>query len=332
MSTVQANGNALGGVSILDYGPAGNVTMTGIETIGNLANTGLRVETSGTVILNKATSLQNAGDGIYIVNSTSTVARQVKITYATASNNAGYGLKVSSVGLITLASVIGNQNTLKGADLQNHLTPHITQVAQPVNVIRSTFDENHGTGLYVLTQRTITLNSVNASGNKADGFGAGFGVYAVNTSSTLFSPVVVTGINHFYSNASTGLHLESDGQLTISGVTSSLNSGHGMQAITAKGATITTSLFGSNVNSGLVLDAFAVVKISGVTISQNGMTTNADGLVITDLGGKVYIYKNYIIQNGGWGVNIHVLNAPADVYISPYAVISENVAGDRNIY
>ncbi len=328
LSTVQANGNSLGGVSILDYGTAGNVTMISIETIGNLADTGLKVVTSGAVILNKVTTLQNAGDGIYIDNSASTIARQVKITNATASNNAGYGLKVSSVGLITLVNVIANQNILKGADLQNHLTPHLTQVPQAVNVVRSTFDENHGMGLHVLSERTITLNTVNASGNKADAFGGGVGVYAVNTASDKNNPIFVTGINHFYSNASTGLYLESDGSLTLSGVTSSLNGGHGVQAATGMGALITTSRFESNVNSGLVLDAIAVVKIGGVTISQNGMTTDSDGLVITDLGGKVYINKNYIMKNGGWGMNIDVLNDLTDYYISPYAVISDNDAAE----
>ncbi len=334
MSAVQANGNTLGGVNLYDYGLAGNATLSNIETIGNLgaANSGLRIENAGAVVLYKITALQNAGEGIFVNNTASTIARQVRITYATASNNGKEGLKVGSVGPITLVSVIANENALMGADLHNHLTPHSTQVPQAVIVVRSTFDGNNGAGLYILSQRKITLNSVNASGNKADAFGAGVGVYAVNTSSTVFSPLVVTGINHFYSNASTGLYLESNGALTISGVTSSLNSGHGMQAITGMGALITTSQFSSNVNSGVVLNASAVVKISGVTISQNGLTTNADGLVITDLGGKVYIYKNFIIQNGGWGVNIDVLIAPTDVYISPYAVISENVAGDMNIY
>ena len=324
MSAVQANTNSLGGVSILDYGTVGNVTMNNIETIGNLADTGLKVVTSGVVLLNKLTSLQNTGDGIYVDNSASTVARQVRITNATASNNPGYGVKVTSVGLISLANVTANDNTLKGADLQNSLTPHLTQVPQAINVVRSTFDGNHGMGLYAVSQRTITLNTVNANGNKADASGDGVGVYAVNTASVINNPILVVGINHFYSNDSTGLYLESDGPLTISGVTASLNGGHGMQAITAKGAIITTSLFGDNQYSGLVLDANGVVKVSGVTISKNGATSDADGLVITDLGGKVYIYKNYIIQNGGWGMNIDVLNDQTDVYKSPYAVISEN--------
>ncbi len=319
LASIQANGNSAYGIYVNGNGDNSSARLVNVEAAENLL-AGVRIYTSGAVTLSKVFASENAGDGIYIDNDGATFARSVVINSSSANNSGNYGIYVRSVGIITLKGVTASGNTLNGANLANTAITLPTQVPQGITVLKSTFDNNLAHGLYLETLRKITLVSNNASRNTS------FGVYVLNQLSTVSSPVVVSGVNHFNFNGGSGLYINSSGALAISGVAAAGNSLDGIYAFTTSGATLKNSQMEGNTYWGVYLNTNSTTNLSGLTVLQNGFVTDYPGINVVSTG-KVFISSSMVMGNSGWGLLINVTNPLTDCKIAPNVVVIGNDAG-----
>lgn len=326
LSSVQANGNTGGGVYVGGYGLHSNISLLNLEASGNLgaAFPGLNIFTSGNVVLNKVTALNNGGEGISIDNNHSSYSLLVTINSSTASGNGKEGFKVLSLGAITLSGVTASGNALDGANLVNS---YASPLAKGITVSRSTFDLNQSVGLRIDTLRKITLTSINASDNATNG------VYGFNGSSTVGSPIVVSGTNRFYHNGtnllSSGVYLNSQGLITLSGIVSAWNGMYGVSANTAMGVTAANIQVLGNTGSGLLISSNGAVTLGGITALQNGTVVDKSGVEISNISGKVTVTSGLIMGNGRYGLEIDVAGATEaerklKVSIAPGVVVFGN--------
>lgn len=336
LASTQANGNTSYGVTIIAVGTISNVSLVSVEAGGNLGSYGVRIYNSGTVNLSKVIATKNSGTGIYINNTWPPIARAVKISNSIANNNGMEGIVVNSVGAITLSGVTASGNLLFGATLNNAiLSLPATQVPQGVSVTKSTFDGNGNSGVYIVTQRKVSLVSINASANHW------LGIDADNSSSTVNSPIVISGISRILRNGLstgyTGIYLNSKGAIAISGVTSSWNGNSGIDGYsTGGGVTIKNSQVEGNANYGILMQVHGTTVLSGISSNYNGFSYDGHGVYVYTPVGKVSISNSIIMGNSGWGLLIDVTTPATDAYVSPTTIVIGNDTGpaydDGNVW
>lgn len=334
LSGIQAVDNNGTGVYIRGIGTASNVTLVNVVASGSTQpdQNGVDIETTGVVLLDRVTAMNNTKNGIYIDNSGTSVARAVTVRNTTASDNSARGFLVYSVGAITLSNVVASGNSLYGAYLNNaNPGPH---VLQGTTVTKSTFDGNQ-TGLAVISLRQITLTSVNASGN------TGSGILADNSQSDAHSPIVVNGINQFNHNGvdpdpakwGFGLSLFSSGTVSVTGVNASWN-GWGLRIsnpYTPATVTISNSQLDNNLSYGIwageptTPHPTGLVTLSGVRVFANGFANDAPGVYIIS-NNKVSFIGGYYMGNAGAGIYLDLYGGAATYSIAPSVVLFGNDA------
>ncbi|MEN6524049.1 MAG: right-handed parallel beta-helix repeat-containing protein [Anaerolineaceae bacterium] len=324
ISFLQANENGFEGIYIEGKGPSSNVILTGVESSYNDA-LGVSIPTTGTVTINKVTASHNGDVGMFIGNDSATTAKSVLISNSTFNDNTAenaYGLAINSVGFISLNNVNASGNNSYGVYLYNAQTTLPTQVLQAVTVINSTFDNSiNGDGLFIQSQRKITLSNINASGN------ANAGVVADNTFSTISSPIVISGVNRISYNGANGIFLVSNGPLTASGINAIGNLLN--EVISDSLVTITNSQFSANGLLGMNITANGNTVLRGVTAVHNGTNNGSSSGIVVDLAsGRLYIYTSVLMANSGFGLYAYVVNPSTDVYLAPTNIILGNDAKD----
>jgi hypothetical protein len=331
LSNVQAIGNSSQGIIIEGAGTSSNVILSGVEAINN-GNQGINISTTGTVTASKITASSNSDTGLYIDNDSATTAKSVVISNSKFNNNtgSGYGIQILSVGTITLISVIANENASSGALLNNSVTSLITQLPQAVSVSKSTFNGNSGIGLQIFSQRKITLSNINAIQNTS------YGIYAENTTSTVMSPIAVSGVIRVMGNGA-GIYLQSNGLVTASGITSIENRKTGISITSGGAVTLSSSQITGNGWWGLHMTTRGNTILNGLTVMQNGFGGYDDsGAEITVFAGKIYIYNSTIAGNSGYGLYVDVVDPVSGWYLSPNSIFFGNDAGtpydDGNYY
>ncbi len=327
LASIQANGNSAYGVAINAVGTISNVSLGSVETGGNLGSSGVSIYNSGAVNLSKVIATGNSGAGIIINNNWTSIARAVKISNSSTNNNGMEGIVVNSVGAITLSGVTASGNLLYGAKLINNvLSQPATQIPQGVTMVKSTFDGNGSSGVNIRTQRKVNLVSINASANHWSG------IDADNSSSTVNSPIVISGISRIIRNglsfASAGISLISNGAIAISGVTSSWNGNSGIDGwSTGGGVTIKNSLVEGNAGFGILVQVHGTTVLSVISAIQNGFSFDTYGVYVYTPVGKVSVSNSIIMGNSGWGLVIDVNNPATDAYVSPTTIVIGNDAG-----
>jgi hypothetical protein len=323
VSSLQTNGNSSTGIFIYGKGTSSNVTLTGVESLNNLRE-GIKVTTTGTVSAAKITASGNANTGMKIVNKSATIAKSVLVTNSTFNANTGtetYGLYIESVGFISLNNVIANENEFGGAYLLNNEFSISTQIQQAITVIKSTFNNTTtGTGLIIISNRKITLTNINASENGSHG------ISSDNSGSIIFSPIVLSGVNQISYNGMRGIDLHSHGAVTISGITAIENDTNYINSESV--VNVTKSQFSGNDSVGINIDSTGNIFLNGVTSLQNGFVTNdSEGISVSILSGRLYIYNCVIMGNSGAGLYADVPNQFTDFYLAPTNIIVGNDAG-----
>ena len=193
------------GVSIVD--PGGT---TWNEFKSNNGNN-LEIQAVGAVTLAKIyTDWSVTANGVTVAT-----VGNVTLTNLTAHENVGYGLNVSTKGAISATGLYIDDNNTKGALLVNNLTGAIGGVT----VSSSTFYNNTiggaDHGLEILTNGAVLLNQVSSTDN------SGYG--AVITVSGLTATVTIN-MSEFSQNSDDGLNVDSQGNITLNGVTAKSNS------------------------------------------------------------------------------------------------------------
>ena len=338
LSSIQANDNQVYGIDVIGYGTASNVTLTSIEANGNrgVDYQGIYIVTSGAVTISKVSTLNNAGEGIHVDNTSATYSLPVKISSSVALHN-GYtgitdnnkdGIYVKSAGAITLSAVTSSGNSRMGANIFNDsLTFTATQVYQGITVLSSTFSSNNDIGLQIYSRRKIALSSITASENYYQG------VYALNAGSEVKSAITVSGKNTFYHNSSSGgssgIFLQGAGSVAVSGITSARNGANGVTISAILGVTAVNILVQGNIYNGIEIMTTGPVSLGGITSISNGVSTNYPGVAVTsNTGSRVVITSGLILGNGAYGVRIDVANPTTDAYVAPGVVVFGNDVGN----
>jgi hypothetical protein len=284
--------------------PAG-VTISGTNTFKSNWFEGLKVNTYGAISLNSATANDNGlngsgdGDGVYLFNSTGTIAKGITLTGTSSfENNTDSGINADSLGAIKLNNITANSNGENGATLFNNytgVTGGITLTGA------NTFNYNDDLGLSISTHGAITLNSVNASYNGADGTGSGANIYDADIVTPSLQKVTLTGTNVFNGNNGTGLIIVSQGAVSLQnvyaagnllGVGVDINNCYNLGSGCTGSGSVTiggTNNFSGNYDSGIQVQSNGAITLNNVTANANGLISGygvgaaLDNCILTDI-------------------------------------------------
>jgi hypothetical protein len=192
----------------------------------------------------------------------------VTINNITIAGATGDGLNVATSGNIVLKNVQSNNNSGRGAFLDN------TGGTGNITITNGQFNNNAGAhGLLAASKGTITLKDVTANSNTN-----GYGAVLTNDSAATPKAVVLSGTNTFSNNQFDGLNISTKGAVTLNNVLASGNvNGYGAQIINnvdpavPSAVTLTgTNIFNDNNGGyGLYVATFGRVTISNLYANSN---------------------------------------------------------------
>ena len=223
------------------------ITITGSTLLANQFNNnaladGLYIRTTGRLVLNNIAASGNGKNGIFYSNPNNTNA--TILNTIAANNNQFSGLFILSKGSISGYGISANHN---GSGINQAATgmPYSFSAAAAVYISntasttgtngvvlsRSQFNENYATGLRVYSNGNITVNNIQAAGNRttdpAPPTGLRIdGAYLQNNTSPYAVNVRVLsslGSNRFDNNRDYGLHILARQNITISKATANAN-------------------------------------------------------------------------------------------------------------
>lgn len=285
--------------------------------------TGLSILSYGAIYGSNLTASSNganggSGYGAWLDNCNQsagacTIVRPQSITltgYNSFSSNKAYGLQVTSLGTINLASVHATYNTATGAILDNDFPGAVGGVSVTGTLNEFSFNAN---GLEMNSRRAISISNLDAS------FNTGYGALLSNFANSPYPQnITLTGRATFDGNENGyGLSVMTLGAITINNLSATNNGAQGaildnalstaaISPISLNGA----QLLYNNGDSGLEITSNRAVTISNVTASLN----NGYGASINNRGaGLLYDVKllgsNSFNENDWIGLDIHTLGA-----------------------
>jgi hypothetical protein len=199
----------------------GGVTVSSSTFYNNYRSTpvaGLFIETNGAVLLNQVSATTNSGYGAFItVNGPSTAA--VAVNKSVFSQNYNDGLKVVSLGSITINGITANDNYSGGSGVVLDNSAGTGTVSVLATLGANTFNGNNTNGLAISSSGAVVINSVTANDNSG---GVGIGVLN-STAAAGAGTVTITGaiVKHNYNN---GIAVTSRGVTTLSSIEAISNS------------------------------------------------------------------------------------------------------------
>jgi len=150
LTNVSTNGGANTSVEYSTYidntAGSGNVDINA-SSFESQWGDALKIKSNGNVSVKNSTASNSGGTGVSVESYSPSAPNLVTIQGVTARGNSGRGIYVHAVdGDIVLSDVIANENSGDGA----YLSTDSTDVYSSTNaVIRSEFNDNGGTGLYL---------------------------------------------------------------------------------------------------------------------------------------------------------------------------------------
>jgi hypothetical protein len=257
------------------------VKLTGTNTMDSNGGVGLFVDSFGAISANNlmaVSSLTSSGAALDNCQWDGSECDGSGGVTLTGTNNFSFnnsvGLDIYSNGAISVSNVTSTNNTGgSGASLRN------SDADLPQNVTVSgtnALNSNSNTGLYILSQGAISINSVTASSNTS------FGAYLVNNygSTASLKGVTLTGTNVFnWTVTNEGLVISSYGPITLNNVTATSNGSTGV-SVTNTGASTPQKIaltgnntFNSNATHGFVANSKgAITSATSLTANYNGVS------------------------------------------------------------
>jgi len=305
-SPVQQQSFDYHGAHIQSSGVTINSSITTLSTFNENNLDGIRINNPGNSsaisIINTSAignGYKGTGEGIHIETGSSNVSITTSGTTINSSfnNNNKNGLYILNLGNITLSGRISaNSNLQGGACLYNYLA---SPTAKPVSVSGFTANDNQdGYGLDIETKGSITLTNITANGNSSSGCHADN--YQGGSGS---GNLTMTGINTYSDNLSNGFEAETNGIVSITGVTADRNGNHGM-TLSSYGAGRAVSLKSintlSNTKMGLNLHVTGTTTLDGIKSYFNGN----DGLFLFAGAVNVTIKNSTLIGNKDSGIEL----------------------------
>jgi hypothetical protein len=314
---VQNNTTLAGGAYLSNSSGQTNLTVNDSTFNGNGGYAGgLQISTEGAATFKNIHAIGNDGFGAYINNSDAVTPKAVTITGSNNfSSNGLDGLDVYSDGAITLNNVTAMYNTGgSGAYLDNCDYDYVNfdcqfGVASAVTLKgANNFSNNGWDGLRVWSGGVITVSNITANNNGTDtnrpvatgvypdNFDAyGKGAFLFNFGAATPKAITLTGTNAFNNNASTGLHADSIGKVTVNNLTASNNACDLVKEqgsleycagayFYAEGGVTQTGygMFEGNSNAGLLIYSYntGAVSLNNLYAYDNG----ADGVYVEGAG------------------------------------------------
>jgi hypothetical protein len=354
---------------------ASNIVLYGDNNFSLNGADGLRVYSSGTIITYNLTAYGNGtnplrlaatdleydsfGKGVYLHNAFAAVARPINIRgFNTFNGNASTGLFAYSKGLVTVSNLTANDNQCDGSyDTNAAYCAGAYIGSRGVTVTGyGRFVNNDTEGLSVRSWGLVTLNNVYAEGNPSHG--VKIETYFPTSANTAVN-VAVNGLNFFMDNGGDGLHVFSNGVVTIRSATAVGNGAHGIFVnntgalaapgvnliglnnasnngangvnILSKGAIVVSNLTAiANNWYGAYLDNETPGMLGNVTVSgTNLFVDNYDGGLLVQSHGVVALYNvtaswNGNVFTGGDGVHVDNSNGTASRAVYLYGVNAFN--------
>lgn len=283
LSNVTANFNNKKGVEIYNNADPlkpTNVTVSGTNYFNNNGETGLSINSYGTVTISNITASDNgnpdAANGVRIDNATGTTTAKSVVVSGTNyfEGNHGTGLYIYSKGGVSIYKVTANNNNNGGDGV--YIENAVTSGSQPVTVYTyGVFLNNEGSGLEILSSGKVTITTITANDNAVHGVDINTH-YDLNTTTAV--DVIVSGVNYFTNNLSNGLQIFNDGAITVSNIFANANGNDGayLDNLTFAGSSVKAiavngvNNFSSNTGNGLHFLASGAVTLTRVTADNNG--------------------------------------------------------------
>ena len=194
------------------------------------------------------------------------------------SNNAWRGIEIYAFGPILVSNVIAEGNNDTNIYLEN-ISASITS-PKPISVTRSTANSStNGDGFEIYSKGNVTLNTITANENTS-----GYGLYVDAGDGFVSAPasVTMTGArNEFSANGLDGIHIETEGNISLMNAIADENMVHGIYLYYAGVTTATgnvtinasTNFWNSssgNVDTGLYILTNGTVSVSRLHSNENG--------------------------------------------------------------
>jgi hypothetical protein len=266
LTQVNATNNGAYGADILNHTAitAQNVQLIDCTFNENDGGHGVKIWTKGSVVASGLSASNNLTDGLFIDASWGTGGVSIqpsKNTYDTLFNNNGAnGLNFWVNGSIVLNGISASDNGWDGVHIERPTTAPVTIQNMRTDGFSSNFNDNDGSGIFVITRGAITLMNLNAMGNDLEGAHLDNCVYDAGISGCLGSGNVTI-------NASSGKGNQFNG-----------NGGHGLLVQ----------------SRGIIKLVNADACDNGWTgaLLQNNFSNSAAGVIITTVGGWRNFYDN----------------------------------------
>jgi hypothetical protein len=217
-----------------------------------------------------------------------------KSVFSNFDGNNGYGAYFESESTVSVSNAGASGNHEHGLMI---LAQSNVAIGNNHKTVMSAFNANGASGIRVESGGSITLNNrLWVNGNGFDG------IYLSNSGSIL-KAITLRGVTAS-GNDGDGMHLDSSGNITLTGVAANGNTEIGVNAQSDAGIfTISgINVFSYNGSTGLTYDVMGSVNISGVTADGN-WTNGITGISHTS-GAPVLIRSSLLRWNGGDGINL----------------------------
>ncbi len=320
ITNLQANGNLGSGVYIYANGPVildgqrNELNLNSEEGISIEQQYGLYIDRSnGSVLILNFVVESNHGGGVYIRNLEGSVGVTLNSTIAgftsQITNGQGdfsnrYGLYIESSGAILLNRLNISENSNPATSIINTGA----SISKPVTVTNSSFNQNNGMGLNIISAGAIVLNKVTASGNTNGASGASLYNDTI-IPGQVYNPITIIN-SSFNDNNGAGVDSQTRKALTITSVTASGNGEYGLFLKNDSGVGSPVLVNGSNhfianASEGIYIRSTGVVTASGIEAGSN----DSDGIYIETV--KQVTLSNSWVYNNATGISI--VSAPVNI-------------------
>ena len=307
LKNVDSSSNNFGRGAYLDNSlaalPSG-VTINS-STFSSNAGAGLEVSTRGSVVVSgiTANSNTNASNGATIT--TTAGSGNVSVFSGIFESNTNNGLKIDTLGTVTLSRIAAKNNNLAGVDL---ISSGVPVGSKPVTITGMDVSFNAIQGLKVLSNGPVKITDLTAR------FMSG-GTNAVYIETPGSVTLASTGsfVNNINNNHNNGLTILSGGAISIKNVTAGWNAnGYGANLdnqLSSAGVTIVNGDFNANHTYGLQVNSNGAITGTNIHANEN-LTKGASFFIPIGSGGVTInggtaLLPNSFSQNPQGGLEIH---------------------------
>jgi hypothetical protein len=322
LKNVVSSSNHFGRGAFLDNSLAASpsgITITS-STFSENNGAGLEASTRGSVVVNGIIANNNTNTSNGATITTTAGSGNVSVSSGIFDNNTNNGLKIDTLGTVTLAKISSNFNNLAGVDLTSSGVP---VGSKTVTITGMDVSSNVIQGLKVLSNGPVKITDLTARF-----MSGGIDAVYIETPGSVTLASSGSFINHINNNHNNGLTILSGGSISIKNLTAEWNlNGYGANlnnSFSSAGVTIVNSDFNANHTYGL--QVLTNGTIAGTNIHANDNQTKGASFFIPigsggiSLNGGTTLLPNSFSNNPQGGLELH----------SNGSVVLVNVATNNN--